>query len=398
MGSLDSFLKRLSALPRDFIFFIVAIALIGFSMSIVNAVFNNYLSEAYSITNAQRGMLELPRELPGFLVVFFSALFFFMSSRRLAAFANLLAAAGIALVGLLSPTYAVMLVWLFIFSMGQHMYLPLNQSLGMEFAREGKTGRRLGQFTGLANIAAIAGSFLIFIGFKYLGFTFAVSFIIAAAGLSGAAMLLFMMKPGTAHPLKARFLVRREYGLFYWLNILYGTRKQIFLTFAPWVLIKVFNQRTEVVATLLTVGGIVGIVFNPLLGRAIDRVGERFILMGEALVLILVCTGYGFSRDIFGGRVAMYVAFACFIVDQMLMSVSMARATYLRKIAVKPEDVPPTLTMGVTIDHLFSIIIALVSGVLWETVGYQYVFLLGACIAVINFFSASRIAPGTGRA
>jgi len=388
----------MSAMPRDFFFFIIAIALIGFSMSIVNAVFNNYLSEVFSITNTQRGLLELPRELPGFLVVFFSALFFFMSSRRLAAFANLLAAAGIMLVGLLSPTYSVMLVWLFVFSTGQHMYLPLNQSLGMEFAREGKTGRRLGQFTGLMNIAAIAGSFMIFLGFKYLGFTFALSFIFAAAGLLGAAVLLFLMKPGTAHPLKAKFLVRKEYGLFYWLNILYGTRKQIFLTFAPWVLIKVFNQKTEVVATLLAVGGIVGIVFNPLLGRAIDRVGERFILMGEALVLILVCTGYGFSREISDGPAAMYIAFACFVVDQMLMSVSMARATYLRRIAVRPEDVPQTLTMGVTIDHVFSIAIALVSGMLWETLGYQYVFLLGACIAVVNFFSAARISPGRGRA
>jgi len=85
-------------------------------------------------------------------------------------------------------------------------------------------------------------------------------------------------------------------------------------------------------------------------------------------------------------------------VDQMLMSVSMARATYLRRIAVRPEDVPQTLTMGVTIDHVFSIAIALVSGMLWETLGYQYVFLLGACIAVVNFFSAARISPGRGRA
>jgi predicted MFS family arabinose efflux permease len=395
---LSSFIKRLSAMPRDLLLFLVAIVLISFSQSIINAVFNNFLNEVFAITNSQRGLLELPRELPGFLVVFFSALFFFMSSRRLAAFANLLAAVGIALVGLLSPTYAVMLVWLFVYSMGQHMYLPLNQSLGMDFAREGMTGKRLGQFTGVMNIAAIGGSFLVFLGFRYLGFTFTLSYVIAAAGLLGAAALLFLMKPGTTHPLKAKFVMRREYGLFYWLNILYGTRKQIFLTFAPWVLIKVFNQRTEMVATLLAVGGVVGIVFNPLLGRAIDRLGERFILMGEALVLIAVCLGYGFSRSVFVESAALYVAFACFVVDQMLMSVSMARATYLRRIALKSEDVQQTLTMGVTIDHVFSILIALVSGMLWESIGYQYVFLLGAGIAAVNFVSASRIAPGPSRA
>ena len=383
--------KRLLSLPRDFQLFIVSIALIGFSQSMVNAVFNNYLNEVFRISDYQRGLLEMPREMPGFLVVFFSAVFFFLSSRRLAAFANLLAAAGIALIGLYSPVFSIMLVWLLIYSLGQHIFLPLNQSMGMDFAREGRTGKRLGQLTGAMNIAAIGGSFVIFVGFRFLDFDFSFSYLMAAAGFLGASILLFLMEPGHAHPAKTKFTMRREYGLFYWLNILYGTRKQLFLTFAPWVLIKIFDQKTEMVATLLTIGGVAGIFFNPFLGRAIDRYGERRILMGEAVVLIAVCLGYGFSRQLFHETAALYVAFACFISDQLLMSVSMARATYLQKIAVKPEDVPQTLTMGVTIDHIFSISIALVSGLIWEKMGYQYVFLLGAVIALINLFSASRV-------
>ncbi|HNW30508.1 MAG TPA: MFS transporter [Spirochaetota bacterium] len=390
--------RKIAGLPRDFILFILAIALIGFSQSAINSVFNNYLNEIFHISNNQRGMLELPREMPGFLVVFFSALFFFMSARRLAAFANFLAAAGVALIGLMSPTYSIMLVWLLLYSMGQHIYLPLNQSLGMDFAREGNTGRRLGQLTGAMNIAAIAGSFLVFVGFKYLHFNFTVSFVIASLGFLVASALLFLMKPGTSHPAKTKFTMRKEYRLFYWLNILYGTRKQIFLTFAPWVLIKIFDQKTEMVATLLTVGGITGIFFNPLLGRAIDRLGERRILMGEAALLIIVCAGYGFSKTLFGETTALLVAFACFVADQLLMSVGMARATYLKKIAVKPEDVSQTLTMGVSIDHLFSIAIALVGGVIWDALGYQFVFLIGAVIALVNLFSASRVMVGTGSA
>jgi len=383
--------RRIIGLPRDFILFIMAIALIGFSQSAINSVFNNYLNEVFHITNNQRGMLELPRELPGFLVVFFSAIFFFMSARRLAAFANFLAALGIALVGLMSPTYSIMLVWLLVYSIGQHIYLPLNQSLGMDFAREGNTGKRLGQLTGTMNIAAIAGSFLVFVGFKYLHFNFFVSFIIASAGFFCASALIFLMKPGVSHPAKTKFTLRREYRLFYWLNILYGTRKQIFLTFAPWVLIKIFNQKTEMVATLLTVGGIAGIFFNPLLGKAIDRLGERRILMGEAALLIFVCAGYGLSKDLFGETMALLIAFVCFVADQLLMSVGMARATYIKKIAVRPEDVPQTLTMGVSIDHLFSISIALLGGVIWDALGYQYAFLIGAVIALINLFSAYHV-------
>lgn len=338
-----------------------------------------------------RGMLELPRETPGLLVIFISALFFFLSSRRLAALAHFVAAVGIYLVGHFSTSYQFMLIWLFIYSIGQHLFLPLISSIGMEFANDGKTGKRLGQVTGANNVAIITGSFVVFIGFKYFNFDFQLSFTIAAIACLISTVILLAMKPDEAYKPEGKLKLRKEYSLFYWLNILYGTRKQLFLTFAPWVLVTVFNQSTAMVATLFTIGGIIGIAFNPLLGIAIDRLGERFILMSEAVILILVCLGYGFSKSIFTETWAFYLAAACFIADQLLMSVSMARATYLKKIAVDPGDVAQTLTMGVSIDHIFSISIALISGLIWAKLGYQYVFLLGAVIAVVNLISASRI-------
>ncbi|MCX5848563.1 MAG: MFS transporter, partial [Deltaproteobacteria bacterium] len=199
------------------------------------------------------------------------------------------------------------------------------------------------------------------------------------------------MKKDEPVPVRMKFQLRREYKLFYWLNILYGTRKQIFLTFAPWVLVTDFKQKTQVLATLLAVGGVIGIFFKPMLGKAIDRLGERFILTTEAVMLVFVCIGYGFAREIFTETTAMFIAFTCYILDQLLMSVGMARATYLQKIAVKPEDVTQTLTMGVSIDHIFSICLAVFGGFVWVKWGYQYVFLIGAIIAVINFFSALQI-------
>lgn len=363
----------------------------GFSQSIVDATFNNYLSETFSISDFQRGLLELPRELPGFLVVFVSALLFFLCSRRLAAFANLLCAFGILFIGICSPSFSIMLIWLFIFSIGQHLFIPTNQSIGMELARDGKTGKRLGQLSGIANVSAIIGSFTILVGFKFFHLNFKISYIVAFLGFFTVALLIFLMQKNRPLPAKTKFKLKKEYNLFYWLNILYGTRKQIFLTFAPWVLVTVFKQKTYVVATLLMVGGIIGIFFKPMLGHAIDRFGERFILTAEAVILIFVCLGYGFSNNIFPEPAAMYIAFFCYVVDQLLMSVSMARATYLQKIAVKQEDVNQTLTMGVTIDHAFSITVALLGGVIWIKWGYQYVFLLGVIIAVINTFSALRI-------
>jgi predicted MFS family arabinose efflux permease len=336
-------------------------------------------------------LLELPREMPGFLVVFVSALLYLMSSRRLAALANLLGGLGIAGIALYSRRYGVMLAWLFLFSVGQHLFMPLIQSITMEFAAEGKAGRRLGQVTGASNLAGIGGSLLILVGFRSLGFGFATAFLIAAGGLLLAALLIRTMKADQQPAARTRFVLRREYKLYYWLSILYGTRKQIFLTFSPWVLVTIFKQPTQMVASLLFAGGLIGIVFNPLLGRAIDRLGERFILMGEAVVLIFVCFGYGFSRRLFGEQTALMVAGACFIVDQLMMSVGMARATYLKKIAVQPDDVSQTLMMGVSIDHFFSIIVAALGGIIWLHWGYEYVFLLGVAIACVNLVSASRV-------
>jgi predicted MFS family arabinose efflux permease len=82
---------------------------------------------------------------------------------------------------------------------------------------------------------------------------------------------------------------------------------------------------------------------------------------------------------------------ACYLLDQMVFSVSMARATYIKKIATHPDHVQSTLTVGVTIDHVFSISAALVGGAIWNAWGFQYVFAFGALIAIINFFVASRV-------
>jgi predicted MFS family arabinose efflux permease len=289
------------------------------------------------------------------------------------------------------------MVWLFIFSIGQHLFLPLNQSIGMELAQEGQKGRVLGKFSAVANLSMIIGSFFIFVGFRYFSLNFKLSYVFSCLGFVTVALLIFMMQKDEPVSVRMKFQLRREYKLYYWLSILYGTRKQIFLTFAPWVLVTVFHQKTQVVATLLTLGGVIGIFFKPMLGRMIDQRGERFILTAEAAVLILVCLGYGFSKNFFPQTTALYIAFTCYIADQLLISAGMARATYLQKIALRPEDVSQTLTMGVSIDHIFSIVIAISGGFIWLKWGYQYVFLIGAVIAVINFFSAKQINTKAGK-
>jgi predicted MFS family arabinose efflux permease len=329
--------------------------------------------------------------MPGLLAVFVAAALWFLCSRRLAVLAMLLGLAGAMLIGFASPTYGIMVIWLFFYSLGQHMYMPVASAIGMELANEGKIGQRLGQLNAIRNLAAILGSFSVYLGFRFLGFDFKHTFAIAAIGFAIAAGLLFTMKRGTAQPASLFLTVHKEYRLYYILTVLYGSRKQLFITFAPWVLVKIFEQPTQILATLITIGGIIGILFQPLLGWMIDRFGEKIVLAAEAVLLIFVCFGYGFARSVLPEATAFLVVCACYLVDTMLMSVGMARSTYLKKIARVPEDIQPTLTAGVTIDHVFSISVALLGGLIWTTFGFQYVFLLGTVIAVLNLFAVKQM-------
>ena len=386
-----TWIKRLGLAPRELKLFAFASLFMGVAYSVFDSTFNNFLNERYTLTGFQRSFIEFPRELPGFLVVFVSALLWFLCSRRLGAWSLVLSFIGVLLVGFFAPSYAIMVFYLFIYSLGQHLFMPVASSIGMELAEPGQIGKRLGQLNGIRNLATIGGSFLVFLGFKYFGFTFQHAFVIVAIGLGIAAILMFAMKP-EENVLHRQFLkLRSEYRLFYFLNILSGSRKQIFITFAPWVIVTIFKQPTQTLATLMTIGGIIGIVFQPFLGHMIDRLGERFVLATEAVLLVFVCIGYGFSKFIFPEGIA-FIAICCFyLIDQMLFSVGMARSMYIKKIALQPEDIQTALSAGVTIDHLFSIIVALLGGVIWNYFGFQYVFLLGVVIAVINFFVAMQV-------
>jgi MFS family permease len=192
-----SIFTRINQAPRELKLFSLAALILGLAFSSISSVLNNFLNERFVLDGLQRSFLEIPRELPGFLVVFVSAALWFLCSRRLAGLAMILLAGGALLVGFLSQSYGIMVIWLFIYSMGDHIFLPLASGIGMELAREGKTGQRLGQLNSIRNIAAIAGSALVFIGFQYFGFTF--QYVFAAAWrccLAHASKFLSHLRPG----------------------------------------------------------------------------------------------------------------------------------------------------------------------------------------------------------
>lgn len=383
--------SRYSRLSHELKLFIFASLTMGIAYSFVDSTLNNFLNDRFTLSGFERSLLELPRELPGLLIVAISAALFFLCSRRLGVVAMLLGLAGALLLGFASSTYLVLCVCLFVYSLGQHLFMPANSVIAMELAEAGKTGARLGQLSAVRNVAAIFGSFIVFLGFKFLGFSYQTTFTLSAIGFGVSAVLMYMMKPDKPTPQKTFLKLHKEYRLFYALNILYGSRKQLAITFAPWLIVNIFQQPTQTLATLMTISGIIGILFQPTLGWVADHWGERFVLATEAVLLVVVCVGYGVSRFIFPADIAILVVCVFYLIDQMGMSAGMARSMYIKKIAREPEDVQAALTAGMNMDHAFSIVVALVGGVIWSVFGFQYVFLLGVGIGLIDFFLAMQV-------
>ena len=97
-------------------------------------------------------------------------------------------------------------------------------------------------------------------------------------------------------PEKRRFVLKRKFVRYYALCALFGVRKQVFVTFALWVLVTVYDQPVETIALLWVVTLIANLVTQPGIGWLIDRFGPRRILTIDALCLVVVCLLYGYSE------------------------------------------------------------------------------------------------------
>ncbi len=380
---------------RDFLLFLFSGVFLGVAQSVDGSTLTNYLKEHFGMLIIQRSALEFPRELPGLLVVLvIGALSFLGGDVRICVAANLLAAVGMYTLGFLPPVYAFVIFVIFIYSMGQHIFMPLGGSIGMSFARPEETGKVLGRPSSVGNIAVVFSSAALWVLFRFIHISFRTAFSIGAIAFVISAVLLFLIRPTQTVHVKKRYIYRKEYRLYYWLCMLYGARKQIFLTFGPWVLVDVFRQPVATMTLLFFIVAVIGIFVKPWVGHLIDKVGERFVLSGEAFLFFFTCLGYVFAENLFRPAAAVFFIYICYVTDHTLDSVGMARITYMKKIAIRPEEISPSLSLGTSLDHIVTVFLPILGGLAWSRSGpggYRWVFLGGAVIALANFISSRMI-------
>ena len=374
---------------RDLRLFMLANVFMGLGACVNSAILNNYLKEGFNLDVAARTFLEFPRELPGFLASLFLAFLALMGEVRIAMAANLLVAAGCLALGFIPASYPFLIGALFLYSLGQHLYMPLSSSIGMSFAREGGEGAVLGRIGAVNTAAVLAGTLVLVAVFQWIGVSYRAAYTAAAGFYFTSAVAFLLMDPRRGEHRPVRFVVRREYGRYYLLALIYGARKQLFITFAPWMLVDFFRAPVTTMTFLGFCVAALSIGVQPLVGRMTDRFGARAVLAGESMLVVGLCLAYAFVSTLLPAGPAFVVVAACYVVDQCASAVTMTRAVYAKSIVRDPRDLAATLTLDVSLDHAVTMFFPALGGILWRTggtLGYRYVFLGGALVAALNFF------------
>ena len=381
-------------ISRDLLLFLIASALLGVTSAVESSSFANRLAEDLQFTVTQRTLLEIPRELPGLLVVFVIGALAFLGDVRTAAIANILGGVGLFVFGMVPSGYWPVVITMMVFSMGQHLYMPIQGAISMSFARDGNIGRRLGEIQSVNTAALILTAAVLYFLYRFVKIPFVVSFTIGAIAMVLAGIVFLFMSPRKSEVRKQRFVFHKKFSLFYVLSIIYGARKQITYTLTPWLLITVYNQPASTMTMLFFFVAVVNVFLRPWLGRMIDHKGERFALVLEASLLLFACFGFAFARVLFAPDVALIVVSSCYVIDHIIAGAGMARTTYVRRLTDDPTEVSATLSLGISLDHAIAMSMPAFAGMLWARdpgSGYVYVFIGGIGISIINLILSNRI-------
>ena len=190
---------------------------------------------------------------------------------------------------------------------------------------------------------------------------------------------------------KRRFYFRKKYFKYYMLELFYGARKQVFITFGPYVLILFYGASAATISLLFAVSAIVSFFVAPLVGRIIDKVGYKTVMVVDTLILVIVCLCYGFAHHVMPKDIAFLVCCVNYILDAVISMASMATNVYVQELSDSQDEVKATISTGVSINHVISIFIALCGGWIWQTLGIETLFIISAALGLCNSAYAATI-------
>ena len=387
-------IKKVFKNEKSVKFFLFSLFVTGTGYGIYKGIIDNYFAEVVGIGEFDRGVIEFFREIPGLLLIVILAALYMFSAEKLYKIGAVIMLVGMGMLSVVSPGKVLVTLAVCIYSLGEHIQLGMKNTLSLEYSKEGSGGQALGYQQALYQIGTLIGYGVIIISFIFLMSQkpYKLFFIISSL-LMGLGMILALGLTSNSETdkTKSRFYFRKKFTKFYMLEIFYGARKQVFFTFGPYVLILFYGANATVISLLFAVSALLSFFLSPVVGKIIDKLGYKIVMVSDTLILVIVCFFYGFAHHIFPMKVAFIICCLNYILDSIISLASMASNVYVQDISDDKEEMRATISTGISVNHLITIMIALFGGLIWQKLGIETLFMLSAILGLCNSAYAATI-------
>ncbi len=344
-------------------------------------LFNNFAVEVAHLEGSHIGIIQAFREIPGFLALLAIFVLLILKEHRLSALSIFVLGLGVALTGFF-PSFVGLLLTTLVMSFGFHYYETTNQSLTLQYFDRETAPWVFGKLRSLAAASNIGVGILIFIASQWLNYR--QIYLLGGGAIMAVGVWGLLQDPTKEDlvPQRKKMVFRRKYWLFYFLTFMAGARRQIFVAFAVFLLVKRFHFSLQVITLLFVTNNAINYFLSPLIGKAIIRFGERKVLSLEYFSLIFIFIAYAYTQSA-------YLVAGLYILDHIFFNFSIAIRTYFQKVG-DPRDIAPSMAVGFTINHIAAVVIPAVGGLLWM-INYRIPFLGGAALSVVSLLAVQQI-------
>ena len=374
--------------------FLLCLLITGLSYGLYKGMLDNYLAEVVGMGEMDRGITEFFRELPGIALVFILALFYMLSAETLFKVGAVIMLIGMGMHAVLPASKVLATLAICMYSLGEHIQLGMKNTLSLQYAKPNRGGAAQGVQSSVSQIGTLVGYLVIVAAFSLIPSSPPYKpFFALAAVLAALSMLCSLKISGKSETdeHKRRFYFHKKYHKYYMLEMFYGARKQVFFTFGPYVLILFYGANAAMISLLFAVSAVACFFAAPMVGRIIDKVGYKVVMVADTLILVIVCFFYGFAHHLFPKEIAFFICCVNYVLDAIISLASMASNVYVQDLSDNADETKATISTGVSINHVITIFIALFGGWIWETLGIETLFMVSAVLGLCNSAYAATI-------
>ena len=344
------------------------------------ALVNNFVVERAAFDGFDIGVLHVAREIPGFLAFLVIYILLVLREQTLALTALVVLGVFTALTANF-PTFWGLMMTTILASVGFHYYETINQSLQLQWLSKDRAPQVIGWIVSAGSFGALVAFGLIIVAWQGLGLSYQTVYWAAGGACIAIAIAAWLLYPRFEAPVAQhrRIVLRGRYWLYYALVFIGGARRQIFIVFAPFMMIERFGLAVHEITGLMLFNYLATIVFAPIAGRMVRRYGERLAMIVEYVGLFTVFALYA---GIYFFHWGVLLAMGLYVLDHLLFALAIAQKTYFQKIA-DPADQAPTAAVSFTINHIAAVTLPAPLGLLWLTAPAA-VYALAAALALVS--------------